>query len=109
MNLAKKAPDTLPLDRGGVDSAVLPRPFVVNGYPPTEEERPGAGMGRLWKAFRYHWLVLAVMGTLVAGGFAWAAWNLIPSKYTTYALLRVSATEPFYVFPPDGQPVRGDF
>src|SRR5712691_11214025 len=36
----------------------------------------------------------AAFDSLLGGGLGTAAWELLPAKYTTYAVLRVAATEP---------------
>ncbi len=115
MNVTKKALDTLPLHPPAADSGP-PRRALLEGptstarpLTPLDSEAGNLSVGRLWNAFKQHWLMFLVMGTFVGCGFAWAAWSVIPSKYTTYALLRVSSSEPFYMYPPAGQPGRTDF
>ncbi len=49
---------------------------------------------RVVNALKYHWFLFAVLGSLLGGGLGTAAWELLPAKYTTYAVLRVAATEP---------------
>lgn len=45
----------------------------------------------LLKALRRRWLVAALLGILVAGLVAGAAWVLMPARFTAFALLQVSS------------------
>jgi len=49
---------------------------------------------RVVNGLKYHWFLFVVLGSLLGGGLGWAAWELLPSKYTTYAVIRVAAVEP---------------
>jgi Mrp family chromosome partitioning ATPase len=53
---------------------------------------PDAGGGlRVLTYLRLHWLMIAFCGTLLGAAGAYAAWELLPSKYESYALLQVSS------------------
>src|SRR5205085_6838889 len=75
-------------------AAAPPRPAA----PGRPAARPAADAGGFpvltW--LRLHWLMILFCGTLLGGGLAYAAWNLLPSEYESYALLRV-ASSPFSV------------
>lgn len=45
---------------------------------------------------KLYWLTILFCGGLLGGGLAYAAWELLPAKYESYALLRV-ASSPFTV------------
>lgn len=55
---------------------------------------PVAGRALAW--LKLHWLTILFCGGLLGGALAYAAWSLLPSKYESYALLRV-ASSPFTV------------
>ena len=48
---------------------------------------------RVLGALKYHWFLFLVLGSLLGGGLGAAAYELIPAKYTTYSILRVSAND----------------
>jgi succinoglycan biosynthesis transport protein ExoP len=94
-NLPAPSDAQLPVERGasGVRSLM---PLGPRGLEPAEQEGPAAApgamasplsLGSLLKAFRHRWLLAA------------AAWYLRPAKYTAYALLRVSESEPQPLIP----------
>jgi succinoglycan biosynthesis transport protein ExoP len=56
-------------------------------------------LSSLLKAFRHRWLLALSAGLTMLALFAAAAWYLRPAKYTAYALLRVSASEPQPLIP----------
>jgi capsular exopolysaccharide synthesis family protein len=49
---------------------------------------------RLVAGLKFHWFLLLVLGSCLGGGLGYAAWELLPSKYTTYSVLRVSMLDP---------------
>ncbi|MDB5308780.1 MAG: ptk [Gemmataceae bacterium] len=62
--------------------------------PPKAAARPDpdAGNGlRVLTYLRLHWLMIVFCGTLLGGAGAYAAWELLPSKFESYALLQVSS------------------
>lgn len=50
-----------------------------------------AGSLRLVHYLRLHWLMILFCGSLLGGVAAYAAWQLLASKYESYALLQVSS------------------
>jgi len=54
-------------------------------------ETEAAGGMRVFTYLRLHWLTIAFCGTLIGGAGAYAAWELLPSKFESYALLQVSS------------------
>jgi Mrp family chromosome partitioning ATPase len=46
---------------------------------------------RILTYLRLHWLMIAFCGTLLGGTGAYAAWELLPSKFESYSLLQVSS------------------
>jgi succinoglycan biosynthesis transport protein ExoP len=71
-----------------------PRPAPVRTGPAAPPTAPGAGRMLAW--LRLHWLTILFCGGLLGGALASAAWTFLPSKYESYALLRV-ASAPFTV------------
>ncbi|MBX3397743.1 MAG: hypothetical protein KF873_03310 [Gemmataceae bacterium] len=67
--------------------SVVPRPPGASAAPPA---------GRIMAWLRLHWLTILFCGGLLGGALAAAAWTFLPSKYESYALLRVAST-PFTV------------
>ncbi|HEY2910511.1 MAG TPA: hypothetical protein VGI99_09705, partial [Gemmataceae bacterium] len=58
----------------------------------TARPEPDAGNGlRILTYLRLHWLMIVFCGTLIGAGGAYAAWELLPSKFESYALLQVSS------------------
>ena len=77
---------------------------------PAPAEGPTAGGSRVLGYLKYRWVMLLFLGSLVAAPGAYAAWKLIPAKYSTYSLLRVSSSESQVGgFNPDGPGSRNDF
>src|SRR3954469_21180205 len=46
------------------------------------------------RALRYHVVLFLTLGTLAAIAGGTAGWTLFPTRYTTYALMRVDASAP---------------
>jgi Mrp family chromosome partitioning ATPase len=64
---------------------------------PAAKPDPDAGGGmRVFTYLRLHWLMILFCGTLLGSVGAYAVWELMPSKYESYALLQVSSA-PFSV------------
>src|SRR5215831_15670705 len=71
----------------------LPKPAPPRSAPPG---KPGAKSGeegglRMLTYLRLHWLMILFCGTLLGAVGAFAAWDLLASKYESYALLQVSS------------------
>ncbi|MCI0704653.1 MAG: AAA family ATPase [Planctomycetia bacterium] len=59
---------------------------------PRPGEKPDDGMGlRVVTYLRLHWLMILFCGTLLGAVGAFAAWELLASKYESYALLQASS------------------
>src|SRR3954451_19972851 len=55
---------------------------------------PDAGNGlRVLTYLRLHWLMIAFCGTLLGAAGAYAAWELLPSKYESTALIQVPSAQ----------------
>lgn len=60
--------------------------------PRAARPEPDAGNGlRVLTYLRLHWLMIVFCGTLIGAAGAYAAWELLPSKFESYALLQVSS------------------
>ena len=69
--------------------AAPPRPPAA-GKSPARPEPDGGGGLRVFTYLRIHWLMILFCGTLLGGVGSYAAWELLQSKYESYALLQVS-------------------
>ena len=76
-------------------AVATPRPAPVRHTPTAKPalklDAEGGGGLRVLTYLRLHWLMIAFCGTLLGSGGAYAAWELLPSKYESYALLQVSS------------------
>lgn len=100
--LQPRIPDALPVE---VDP---PRIYALpsrKSRPPSDER--GSGLKPL-EYLRYRWATVVFLGGLLAGVLAFTAYSVIPAKYTTYSIIRVSPQDPriYYNEDPHG---RGDF
>lgn len=69
-----------------------PRPPATRGHGTASD--PAEFSARdVGNALRYHMILFLFLGSLAAAGAGYAAWNIFPAKYTTYALLRVFSNE----------------
>lgn len=57
---------------------------------------------------KYRWVMVLFLGGFLASIFAFTAWNLIPSNYTTYSMVRVFSADPV-VHSKEDVHGRGDF
>lgn len=80
-----------------------------SGPPPMAEAPSDGSPTRFFGYLKYHWVLIVFLGSLLAAGLAFAAWNLIPAQYTTYSLLRVSLRPEQVAFQTDETPSRNDF
>ncbi len=94
-------PEALPVDSPRVVS--MP-PRMPEAPPP---EQAGGGMKPL-EYLRYRWVTVLFLGGLIGGGLGVAAYALIPAKYTTYSIIRVSPQDPRIYYNEDPQG-RNDF
>src|SRR5712671_5946523 len=74
------------------NTASAPTPATRMPAPRAAKPEPDAGNGlRVLTYLRLHWLMIAFCGTLLGGAASYAAWELLPSKFESYALLQVSS------------------
>jgi Mrp family chromosome partitioning ATPase len=71
---------------GGAPKPPAPTRPAKPPAPPDE----GGGL-RVLTYLRLHWLMIAFCGTLLGAAGAFAAWDLLASKYESYSMLRVSS------------------
>ena len=84
-----------------------PRPAVPAR--PTAKPEPDGGGGRVLTYLRLHWLTILFCGTLLGGVASYAAWELLASKYESYALLQVSSVPSSLATGGNREQARTDF
>ena len=89
-------------------AAELPPLDPAWGVPPPPEA-PGGSPFRLLGYLKHHWVLLTFLGSALAAALAFAAYSLIPAKYTTYSLLRVSLQPQRVAFRTGEAVSRNDF
>lgn len=70
------------------------RPLPASPRPTKVVPKPDADAAnglRVLTYLRLHWLMILFCGSLLGAGLAFAAWELMPSKYESYALIQVSS------------------
>jgi succinoglycan biosynthesis transport protein ExoP len=67
-----------------------PRPPAPRPAKPGEKPDDGAGL-RVLIYLRLHWLMILFCGSLLGTAGAFAAWELLASKYESYSMLQVSS------------------
>src|SRR5947208_17165553 len=75
-------------------AAPRPAPMPPRPAPPAKAgPKPDADGGglRVLTYLRLHWLMILFCGTLLGAAGSYAAWELLASKYESYALLQVSS------------------
>ena len=101
--LPTRIPDAIPVESDA------PRLYSAPSRPsePPPETEGGGGLKPL-AYLKYRWATVVFLGAAVGGVLATAAYTLIPAKYTTYSIIRVSPQDPriYYNEDPHG---RGDF
>lgn len=88
----------------------MPRVFSMPSRQPeapSGEETSGGGLKPL-EYIRYRWMTVVFLGGMLGSIFALAAYMLIPAKYTTYSIIRVSPQDPRIYYNEDPQG-RSDF
>ncbi|MFL5330437.1 MAG: AAA family ATPase [Gemmataceae bacterium] len=106
--VALSAPDTRP--DGPVLLTIPPRPPI--GRDPSRRSSVDAGefsAKDVFKALRYHAVLFLTLGTLAAVALGAAGWFLFPTRYTTYAMLRVESSIPSLLDNPQNNTGRSDF
>ena len=58
---------------------------------PPADDADGASGPNIFGYLKYRWVTVLFLGGMLGTGLAYAAWNVVPSKYTTTAMVRVSA------------------
>jgi len=86
------------------------RPVPARSAPPNRAAlaRPdveGGGGNRVLTYLRLHWLTILFLGALIGSGLAYAAWQLVPPEYESYALFQVSSAPSLVTA--SGDPSRG--
>jgi succinoglycan biosynthesis transport protein ExoP len=97
------APPPLPAAR---PAAAPPRPPAA--AKPGAKADEGGGL-RVLTYLRLHWLTILFCGALLGGAGAYAAWELLASKYESYALLQVSSAPPTVGSGGNREQARTDF
>ena len=69
---------------------VAPKPPAPRHAKPGEKPDDGAGL-RVLIYLRLHWLMILFCGALLGTAGAFAAWELLASKYESYAMLQVTS------------------
>ncbi len=72
-------------------AAGIPRPPARMPIAKPSDGDPAA-MLRVLTYLRLHWLMILFCGTLLGSVLAYTAWSLIPTKFESYALLRVASS-----------------
>ncbi|MFO0826215.1 MAG: hypothetical protein U0792_24370, partial [Gemmataceae bacterium] len=76
---------------------VMPKPATptrsVPGKPGARPDDEGNGL-KVLTYLRLHWLMILFCGTLLGSGGAYAAWELLASKYESYGLFQVQSVPP---------------
>jgi Mrp family chromosome partitioning ATPase len=111
--MAMTGPSFAPPAIGSVNSAGV----VPSGKPVAPSPRPGpkpladdgATPLRILTYLRLHWLMIAFCGTLLGGVGAMVAWEVLASKYESYALLQVSSVPTALANPNNPHQARTDF
>ncbi len=70
-------------------------PRLANTRPANRSAKPdpdAGGAGRVLTYLRLHWLTVLFCGTLLGGAGSYAAWELLPAKWESTALLQVDQT-----------------
>ena len=105
------APHILPV----ASTAPTPPPLPRMAAParPANGGRPGAkpeeGGMKVLTYLRLHWLMIVFCGTLLGGAGAFAAWELLASKFESYALLQVSSVPATVASGGNREQARTDF
>ncbi len=69
---------------------------------------PAAGGLKPFAYLKYRWVTVLFLGGLLAATLAFAAYSVIPSKYTTYSLVRIFSADPV-LHSTENREGRGDF
>src|SRR5439155_6905472 len=83
-------PTFAPATSAPASTAVPHRPAPPVRAAVKHDPETGNGL-RILTYLRLHWLMIAFCGTLLGGVGSYAAWELLPSKFESYALLQVNS------------------
>ena len=83
-------PPTPAATPGAAPTPATPKPPVAPARRPGAQPDEGNGL-RVLTYLRLHWLMILFCGSLLGTAGALAAWELLASKYESYALLQVSS------------------
>lgn len=99
--LQPRIPEALPVE------VEPPRVYALPPRPPESPDGGGAGLKPL-EYLRYRWATVVFLGGALSAVLAVAAYAVIPTKYSTYSIIRVAPQDPkiYYNEDPHG---RGDF
>ncbi len=93
-------------------STAPPRPTAVrqtaNGKPGTKPDEAGNGL-RVLTYLRLHWLMILFCGSLIGSGGAFAAWELLSSKFESNGLFVVASNPPTVAIANNPGQARTDF
>ncbi len=90
--------------------AAPPRPAAPRPAPGKAGPRPEEANGlRVLTYLRLHWLMIVFCGALIGGGGAFAAWELLASKFESYALFQVQSVPPTVANANSPNQARTDF
>jgi succinoglycan biosynthesis transport protein ExoP len=106
------APHILPASTPSPTPPPLPKPAAparpANGGRPGMKQGEEGGM-KVLTYLRLHWLMIVFCGTLLGGAGAFAAWELLASKFESYALLQVSSVPATVASGGNREQARTDF
>jgi polysaccharide biosynthesis transport protein len=71
-------------------------------------ELPSGGGMKFLNYVKYRWVTVLFLGGALASTLAYAAWNLIPAKYTTTSMIQVSMWDPV-IYSKENQQGLSDF
>src|SRR5581483_6458579 len=101
---------------GAGDPAAAPKPTPKPPPLPPRHAAPGKGTKpeeggglRVLTYLRLHWMMILFCGTLLGGVGAYAAWELLASKFESYALFQVSSVPTALANPNNPNQARTDF
>ncbi|HKB02145.1 MAG TPA: hypothetical protein VKD90_07995 [Gemmataceae bacterium] len=102
MTLQARIPEAIPVEVDPPRVLTLP-PRAAEPAP----EEGGVGLKPL-DYLRYRWATVVFLGGFLASVLGFAAYSLIPAKYTTYSIIRVAPHDPRIYYNEDPHD-RGDF
>jgi Mrp family chromosome partitioning ATPase len=105
---AMNGPTFAPAAPAAAAKPTPPRPAAPVKAPARPDAEPGGGL-RILTYLRLHWLMITFCGTLLGGLGAFVAWDLLASKYESYALLQVSSVPSSLANPNNPSQARTDF